>query len=57
MSNKKKIILWGATGQSIVLEEFLDIIGYDLIAVFDNNKDDNPYGISIEYIKKVVPAK
>jgi len=35
----KKIILWGATGQSIVLEEFLSSVGYELVAVFDNNPE------------------
>ena len=38
MSSKKQIIFWGATGQAIVLEEFLSELGYELIAVFDNNK-------------------
>jgi len=33
----KKIIFWGATGQSLVLEEFLSKLGYQLIALFDNN--------------------
>lgn len=34
---KKPLIIWGATGQSIVLE---DILGehYDIIALFDNNE-------------------
>jgi sugar O-acyltransferase (sialic acid O-acetyltransferase NeuD family) len=39
MSSKKQIIFWGATGQAIVLEEFLSELGYKLIAVFDNNED------------------
>lgn len=34
----KDIILWGATGQAIVLEEFLQKLGYKLVAVFDNNR-------------------
>lgn len=34
----KNIILWGASGQAIVVEEFLSQLGYKLIAVFDNNK-------------------
>jgi len=34
----KNIILWGATGQAIVVEEFLSQLSYKLIAVFDNNK-------------------
>ncbi len=38
MMVKKKLVIWGATGQSIVLEEFLNI-EYDICAVFDN--DDN----------------
>ena len=33
----KKIVLWGATGQAIVIEEFLMNSGYKLVAVFDNN--------------------
>ena len=33
----KKLIVWGATGQSIVLEEFLSE-EYDILAIFDNNK-------------------
>ena len=32
------IVLWGATGQAIVLEEFLGALGYRLVAIFDNNK-------------------
>jgi len=39
MSMPNKIILWGATGQSIVLEEFLSKLGYELIAIFDNNEE------------------
>ena len=39
MSKKKEVIVWGGTGQSIVLEEFLEDIGYKLIAVFDNNEN------------------
>ena len=34
----KDIILWGATGQAIALEEFLGASGYKLVAVFDNNE-------------------
>ena len=36
--NKKPLILWGATGQSIMLEETLRK-DYDLIALFDNNNE------------------
>src|SRR5688572_8974379 len=32
-----QIIFWGATGQSIVLEEILEQYGYHLSAVIDNN--------------------
>lgn len=35
----KKIIIWGATGQLIVLEEFLLSIGFEIISIFDNNED------------------
>lgn len=33
----KKLVLWGSSGQAIVLEEFLSQIGYKIIAFFDNN--------------------
>ncbi len=33
----KKIIFWGATGQAVVLEEFINTCGFELAAVFDNN--------------------
>ncbi|RJP24585.1 MAG: acetyltransferase [Candidatus Abyssobacteria bacterium SURF_5] len=33
----KKIVLWGATGQAVVLEEFLPLLGYRIISVFDND--------------------
>lgn len=33
----KKLILWGGTGQSIVLEEFLSVQGFELVALIDNN--------------------
>lgn len=33
----KKMILWGATGQSKVLRECMCYYGYDLVAVFDKN--------------------
>ncbi|MHA1185414.1 MAG: acetyltransferase [Candidatus Heimdallarchaeota archaeon] len=50
----KKIILWGATGQSIVLEEFLSNLGYQVIALFDNNtKVKSPFpNIPIFYGKE-----
>jgi sugar O-acyltransferase (sialic acid O-acetyltransferase NeuD family) len=31
------LICWGATGQAKVLREFLPVLGYQLIACFDNN--------------------
>ncbi len=34
----KEIVIWGATGQAIVLEEFLGQLGYKLVALFDNNR-------------------
>jgi sugar O-acyltransferase (sialic acid O-acetyltransferase NeuD family) len=34
---KKKLIIWGATGQSIVLEEFLSA-DYEIVALFDKNE-------------------
>ena len=33
----RAIILWGASGHALVLQEFLRDIGFDLIALFDNN--------------------
>lgn len=35
----EEIIFWGATGQSIVLADFIEEAGYKLVAVFDRNKD------------------
>jgi sugar O-acyltransferase (sialic acid O-acetyltransferase NeuD family) len=34
---KMPLILWGSTGQAIVLGEFLPKLGYEIVAVFDNN--------------------
>ena len=34
---KKKIVIWGASGHAKVLQEFLGQIGYELIALFDND--------------------
>ncbi|MEW6157614.1 MAG: NeuD/PglB/VioB family sugar acetyltransferase [Verrucomicrobiota bacterium] len=36
------VIFWGATGQAKVLREFMPAIGYELIAVFDNNREITP---------------
>ena len=35
----KRIIFWGATGQAKVLNEFIRKIGYNLVAIFDNNPE------------------
>lgn len=31
------LVLWGATGQAIVLAEFVDRLGYEIVALFDND--------------------
>ena len=33
----EKIVFWGASGQARVLNEFIEVIGYKLVALFDNN--------------------
>lgn len=33
----KKFILWGATGQAKIIWELLDLYGFKIIAIFDNN--------------------
>ena len=33
----KKLIIWGTTSQAIVLNEFVNLIGYKLIAFFDDD--------------------
>jgi sugar O-acyltransferase (sialic acid O-acetyltransferase NeuD family) len=38
----KPIILWGASGHAKVLNEFLGRIGYDVVAVFDNDPGVEP---------------
>lgn len=35
----KNLIVWGASGQAIVLEEFLFTIGFKIITIFDNNSE------------------
>jgi sugar O-acyltransferase (sialic acid O-acetyltransferase NeuD family) len=35
----KPIVFWGASGQAKVLNEFIASNGYELVALFDNNKD------------------
>lgn len=35
----KKMILWGATGQAVVLEEFVHKVGYRIVSVFDNDHE------------------
>lgn len=34
---KKKIVIWGASGHAKVLHEFLGELGYELVALFDND--------------------
>jgi len=49
----KEIILWGATGQAIVLEEFLQQAGFQIVAVFDNNtKVKSPFNHVPIYYQK-----
>lgn len=38
MSFRRPLIIWGATGQAIVLEDFISSLNYQLIALFDNNR-------------------
>jgi len=38
----KPIIFWGATGQAKVLAEFIATLGFDLVALFDNNSATPP---------------
>jgi sugar O-acyltransferase (sialic acid O-acetyltransferase NeuD family) len=35
--SRKPLLLWGATGQAIVLAEFVESLGYELVALFDND--------------------
>lgn len=39
MGNKKSLIVWGGTGQSVVLEEFLSGQDYIIEAIVDNNEN------------------
>jgi sugar O-acyltransferase (sialic acid O-acetyltransferase NeuD family) len=48
-----KIIFWGAAVQAIVLEEFLDSLDYELVALFDNNeKVISPFSLVPLYYKE-----
>jgi sugar O-acyltransferase (sialic acid O-acetyltransferase NeuD family) len=38
----KPIIFWGATGQAKVLAEFIESVGYKLVALFDNDAGTEP---------------
>lgn len=38
----KPIVFWGATGQSKVLREFIGGLGYELVALFDNDRSVPP---------------
>lgn len=33
----KRLVVWGATGQAIVLAEFVEQLGYKIVALFDQN--------------------
>lgn len=35
----KPLIVWGATGQAVVLQEFIGHAGYEIVALFDNDPD------------------
>jgi len=51
MKSKKSLIIWGATGQAIVLQDYLDPLNYDLVAIFDNDPNVlSPFeGVDIFY--------
>ena len=53
MRNKKKLIIWGATGQSVVLEDFLSK-DYSIELILDNNKKiKSPFkNVNLLYGKK-----
>ncbi|MDQ3604622.1 MAG: acetyltransferase [Gemmatimonadota bacterium] len=38
----KPMVFWGASGHAKVLREFMHHCGYELVAVFDNNRDTPP---------------
>lgn len=38
-NNRKNILLWGSTGQAIVLNEFLNEIGFRVLCLFDRNEN------------------
>ncbi len=54
----KPIIFWGATGQAKVVAEFIGALGYELVALFDNNPatlppiPDVPLHFGVEAFKK-----
>ena len=48
MKNKKKLIIWGATGQSVVLEEFLSK-DYSIELLLDNNQKIKMLQIALQY--------
>jgi len=39
---KKQLVMWGATGQAIVLEEFMTRQGYELVGLYDRNSKIKP---------------
>ena len=38
----KKLIIWGAGGHAKVLRQFTDTLGYELAAMFDNDRNASP---------------
>ena len=39
MLKKNKVIFWGGTGQALVNRSILDLLGYDLVAIFDDTPE------------------
>jgi len=51
MRSEKPLIIWGARGQAVVLEEFTRQLNYQLVAIFDNDLSlSSPFdGVDIHY--------
>jgi sugar O-acyltransferase (sialic acid O-acetyltransferase NeuD family) len=51
MEQLKPLVIWGGTGQSIVIEEFVADLGYRIVAVIENNYSvQSPFkGVPIIY--------
>ena len=43
----KRMVLWGATGQAKVLREFVGELGYEVVAVFDNDPSVAPCFVDV----------